>query len=278
MAIQETVDKQRPLCGQCCGQCTCIAELEAPKEHLGPLGLLREDVQTIFNKDPAARSLLEVLTCYPGLHAIWLYRLAHGFWARKLYFLGRLVSHICRWLTGIEIHPGAQIGRRVFIDHGMGVVIGETAEVGDDVLMYKGVLLGGVALEKTKRHPTICNGVVLGSDAIILGPIEVGTGAKIGSGSVVVKPVPPHATVVGVPGKVIKINDASCPRQPDLHHERIPDVVTETLNELKQRIEYLETRLEEMSQHASSEESILEDGNRAESSMETEGTTQPTSA
>lgn len=152
---------------------------------------IREDIQTVFDKDPAARSTLEVLLCYPGLHAIWAHRIAHALYRRRLYFLARLVSHISRALTGIEIHPGAKIGRRVFIDHGSGVVIGETAEVGDDVLIYMGVVLGGTALERTKRHPTIEDGVIIGSGAIVLGPITVGRGAKIGAGSVVVHPVPP---------------------------------------------------------------------------------------
>lgn len=212
----------------------------------GLLMLLREDVATVFAKDPAARSLWEVLTCYPGLHAIWIHRLTHALWARGRHFLARLISHLSRWLSGIEIHPGARIGRRFFIDHGMGVVIGETAEIGDDVLMYKGVVLGGVSLEKTKRHPTIGDGVVLGSNAIVLGPIKVESGAKIGSGSVVVKPVPAHATVVGVPGRVVKINGVTCWRQPDLHHEKLPDVVLETMNRLTCRIEALESRLRQL--------------------------------
>lgn len=207
------------------------------------MALLREDIATVFAKDPAARSPWEVLTCYPGLHATWMHRLAHALWARGWRFAARLLSHLNRWLTGIEIHPGAHIGRRFFIDHGMGIVIGETTEIGDNVLMYKGVVLGGVSLEKTKRHPTIGNGVILGSNATVLGPIEIGDGAKIGSGSVVVKPVPPGATVVGVPGRVVKINGMACWRQPDLHHERLPDVVVETLTRLTTRIEALEARL-----------------------------------
>jgi len=203
-------------------------------------------VQTVFTKDPAARTVLEVLTCYPGLHAIWMYRVAHALWVRKLRFLARLLSHFTRWLTGVEIHPGATIGRRVFIDHGMGVVIGETAEVGDDVLIYKGVVLGGVSLEKMKRHPTIGNGVVLGTDAIVLGPIEVGNNAQIGSGSVVVKPVPECATVVGVPGRVVKINGVSCRLRPDLHHEQLPDMVVDTIDLLTKRITALEARLADL--------------------------------
>jgi serine O-acetyltransferase len=231
-----------PACGECCGVCVCVED-EAEETRPGLLALLREDVATIFAKDPAANSLWEVLTCYPGLHANWMHRLAHALWVRGWKLSARLISHVNRWLTGIEIHPGAHIGRRFFIDHGMGVVIGETAEIGDDVLMYKGVVLGGVSLEKGKRHPTIGNGVVLGTNAIVLGPIEVGYGAKIGSGSVVVKPVPSQATVVGVPGRVVKINGQACWRQHDLHHEQLPDLVTQTINRLTDQIEALEARL-----------------------------------
>lgn len=236
----------RPVCGECCDTCVCLPEKQRPIPHPGIVDRIREDVQTVFTKDPAARSVLEVLTCYPGLHAIWMYRVAHALWVRKVRFPARLISHLARWLTGIEIHPGATIGRRVFIDHGMGVVIGETAEVGDDVLIYKGVVLGGVSLEKVKRHPTIGNGVVLGTDAIVLGPIEVGENAQIGSGSVVVKPVPACATVVGVPGRVVKINGVSCRLKPDLHHEQLPDMVIDTIDRLTQRITALEARLSEL--------------------------------
>src|SRR3954462_8398371 len=154
---------------------------------------LREDIQCILDRDPAARSTWEVLTCYPGLHALVLHRLAHGAWRRGWSWLGRFVSHLGRWLTGIEIHPGATIGRRVFIDHGMGVVIGETAEVGDECTIYHGVTLGGVSWDKGKRHPTLGKGVVVGAGAKILGPFVVGDGAKVGSNSVVVKPVPAGA-------------------------------------------------------------------------------------
>ena len=161
---------------------------------------LREDIRAVFDRDPAARNIWEVLFCYPGLHALWWYRVAHYFWTHKLRFLGRLTSHITRFWTGIEIHPGAKIGRRFFIDHGMGVVIGETAEIGDDVLMYQGVVLGGTSLEKHKRHPTIGNKVVIGAASIVLGPITIGDGARVGANSVVVNSVPPGVTVVGIPG------------------------------------------------------------------------------
>jgi serine O-acetyltransferase len=210
--------------------------------------LLREDIQTVFAKDPAARSLFEVLTCYPGLHATWLHRVAHGLWKRHHLTLARFVSHVNRFLTGIEIHPGARIGRRFFVDHGAGVVIGETAEVGDDVLMYTGVILGGTSSERTKRHPTIGNGVVIGSHAVILGNITVGDGAKVGSGSVVIEPVPAGSTVVGVPGRVVRINGRRLEQrsQDVLDHGRLPDPVVETLRCLVDRVESLEHQVREL--------------------------------
>jgi serine O-acetyltransferase len=165
---------------------------------------LREDIQSVFDRDPAARSGLEVLTCYPGLHAIYIHKLAHWFWGRGLRWLGRFTSHLGRFLTGIEIHPGATLGKRLFIDHGMGVVIGETAELGDDITLYHGVTLGGTSWNKGKRHPTLGKGVVVGAGAKILGPIVVGDGAKVGSNAVVVKNVPPGATVIGIPGRVVE--------------------------------------------------------------------------
>ena len=164
---------------------------------------LEGDIQTIFAKDPAARSVPEVVFCYPGLHAVWFHRLAHFLWWHNFRFLARFLSHISRFLTGIEIHPGAKIGRRFFIDHGAGVVIGETAEVGDDVLVYQGVVLGGTTLKKEKRHPSVGNNVVMGTGAVALGAITIGDRARIGSGSVVVKSVPAGATVVGIPGRIV---------------------------------------------------------------------------
>lgn len=164
---------------------------------------LREDIRSIFDRDPAARTSWEVLTCYPGLHAIILHRLAHGLWVRGFYWFGRFISHCARFLTGIEIHPGATIGRRFFIDHGMGVVIGETAVIGDDVTLYHGVTLGGTSWNKGKRHPTLADGVVVGAGAQILGPITIGEGAKVGSNAVVVKDVPEGATAVGNPARII---------------------------------------------------------------------------
>ena len=165
---------------------------------------LREDIESVFDRDPAARSGLEVLTCYPGFHAIYFHKLARWFWTRGLRWLGRFTSHLGRFLTGIEIHPGATLGKRLFIDHGMGVVIGETAELGDDVTLYHGVTLGGTSWNKGKRHPTLGDGVVVGAGAKLLGPIVVGPGAKIGSNAVVVKNVPAGATVVGVPGRIVE--------------------------------------------------------------------------
>ena len=166
---------------------------------------LREDIATIRERDPAARSTWEVLTCYPGLHALFIHGLAHACWRAGFRWLGRFISHCGRFLTGIEIHPGATMGRRVFIDHGMGVVVGETAEIGDDCTIYQGVTLGGTSLEKgAKRHPTLARGVIVGANAQVLGGFTVGEGARVGSGAVVTKPVPSGATVVGNPGRIIQ--------------------------------------------------------------------------
>ena len=204
---------------------------------------LREDIQTVFTKDPAARSVLEVICCYPGLHALWLHRQAHFLWQHKLKFLARLLSHLNRFLTGIEIHPGAKVGRRFFIDHGAGVVIGETAEIGDDVLMYQGVVLGGTTLRKEKRHPTIGNSVVLGTGAVVLGAITIGDSASIGSGSVVINSVPSGRTVVGVPGKVVEDR-----RKPltDLEHAHLPDPVAEAIKLVLTEQDRLEERLKNL--------------------------------
>ena len=204
---------------------------------------LREDIQTIFARDPAARSVAEVILCYPGLHALWLHRLAHFFWQHKLRLLARILSHINRFLTGIEIHPGAIIGRRFFIDHGAGVVIGETTEIGDDVLLYQGVVLGGTTSEKKKRHPTIGNNVVMGTGAAALGAITIGDGARIGSGSVVVKAVPPGATVVGIPGRTVK--DRHKPVV-DLEHGKLPDPVAQAIRLVLKEQDKLEERLKRL--------------------------------
>ncbi|MGP9497546.1 serine O-acetyltransferase [Halomonas sp. 86] len=168
---------------------------------------LREDINSVFDRDPAARNFLEVLTNYPGLHALLIHRCGHWLWKKNLKWLARTLSTFSRWLTGIEIHPGATIGRRFFIDHGMGVVIGETAQVGDNVTLYQGVTLGGTSWNKGKRHPTLGDGVIVGAGAKILGPFTVGAGAKVGSNAVVTKEVPPGATVVGIPGKIVKRTD-----------------------------------------------------------------------
>ena len=165
---------------------------------------LKEEIAVVFERDPAARNTWEVITCYPGFHAMLFHRLAHGLWQARLRWIARLVSHLSRWLTGIEIHPGATIGRRFFIDHGMGVVIGETAEIGDDCTLYHGVTLGGTSWNKGKRHPTLGNGVVVGAGAKILGPITIGAGARVGSNAVVVKEVPPGATAIGIPARIIE--------------------------------------------------------------------------
>ncbi|MGB0127180.1 MAG: serine O-acetyltransferase [Rhodocyclaceae bacterium] len=165
---------------------------------------LREDIACVFERDPAARTTWEVLTCYPGFHALTIHRVAHWLWTRDLKWFGRLVSHLGRWLTGIEIHPGALIGRRVFIDHGMGVVIGETAEIDDECTLYHGVTLGGTSWNKGKRHPSLGKGVVIGAGAKVLGPVQVGEGAKIGSNAVVVRDVPAGATAVGIPARIIE--------------------------------------------------------------------------
>ena len=162
---------------------------------------LQEDIEAVFQRDPAARSRLEVVLCYPGVHALIFHRLAHGFWRRGWLLAGRFVSQLGRFMTGIEIHPGAKIGRRFFIDHGMGVVIGETAEIGDDVTLYQGVTLGGVSLDPGKRHPTLGHGVIVGAGAAVLGPFTVGDGARVGSNAVVVKEVPPGVTVTGIPAR-----------------------------------------------------------------------------
>jgi len=211
---------------------------------------IREDIQGVFKRDPAARNVVEVLLCYPGLHAIWLHRLAHYFWQHDSKTFARLISHLNRFLTGIEIHPGASIGRRFFIDHGMGVVIGETTEIGEDVLLYQGVVLGGTALVRKKRHPTLGNKIVVGTGAKVLGPIKIGDGAMIGAGSVVVKDVPPEVTVVGIPGRVVE-EHRKLPL--DLEHGKLPDPFAEPLRilfkecgKLQERLKALEEELEKL--------------------------------
>ena len=205
--------------------------------------LVREDLTSIYERDPAARSNLELILCYPGLHAIWGHRITHWMWKHHFYLLARWMSHVVRFLTGIEIHPGATIGRRFFIDHGMGVVIGETAEVGADVTLYHGVTLGGTSLLKGKRHPTLGDGVVVGAGAKVLGAITIGEGSRVGANAVVVKSVPPNSIVIGVPGQVVM---RSKPRladsAPDLEHGQLPDLVGISLVSLMERVDQLEAR------------------------------------
>jgi len=211
---------------------------------------LRRDIEVIFQRDPAARSILEVILCYPGFHALLLHRIAHFFYSHGMKLLARFISQINRFLTGIEIHPGAKLGEGIFIDHGMGVVIGETTEIGNNVTLYQGVTLGGTGKEKGKRHPTIGNNVVISAGAKVLGNITIGDNVKIGAGSVVLRDVPANCTVVGVPGKVVvrngrKIADAEV-SEIDLRHDELPDPVAEMLLCLQRQIQRLEQRIEEL--------------------------------
>ncbi len=208
----------------------------------GVVEVMKEDINVVFERDPAARSVPEVIFCYPGLHAIWFHRISHFLWEKNFKFAARFLSHIARFLTGIEIHPGAKIGRRFFIDHGMGVVIGETAEIGNDVSIYQGVTLGGTSLKKVKRHPTVEDNVVVGSGAKVLGAFRIGRNSKIGSGSVVIREVPPNSTVVGVPAKVIK-KEGQPKKGVDLEHTRIPDIEGKVIRYLLHRIEELEKEI-----------------------------------
>jgi serine O-acetyltransferase len=199
---------------------------------------IREQFDTVFRRDPAARSVLEIVLCYPGFHAVLIHRMAHGVYKRGWFTLARVISQFSRATTGIEIHPGAKIGRRFFIDHGMGIVIGETSEIGDDVLMYQGVTLGGTGKGTGKRHPTIGNEVVIGTGAKILGNIRVGDHVKVGAGSVVVRSVPDHSTVVGVPGRVV--GDANADLD-TLEHGKLPDPEGQAIDDLKKRVAELES-------------------------------------
>jgi serine O-acetyltransferase len=212
---------------------------------MGIASTLREDIQAVFERDPAARTSLEVVLAYPGLHAIWFHRAAHWLWRRDLKLLGRLTSELSRWLTVIEIHPGATIGRRFFIDHGMGVVIGETAEIGDDVLLYQGVTLGGTSLTKEKRHPTLEDHVMVSAGAAVIGPVRIGRGSRIGAGAVVVSSAPPYSTIVGIPGKVVE-GDRPRGDVTDLDHARLPDPVARAMSSLVDKINQLGIRFEEM--------------------------------
>lgn len=216
------------------------------KKHNKEIGLLKmilEDINSALQRDPAARNWLDVLVNYSGLHAIWVYRITHWLWMQKLYLLARGLSQLARWVTGIEIHPGAAIGRRFFIDHGMGVVIGETADVGNDVTLYHGVTLGGVNLEKGKRHPTLGDRVVVGAGAKILGAIEIGRCSRVGANAVVVKPVPSNSVVVGIPGQIVRRTESPVDEGPDLHHDRLPDTLGEALRQVMARLDQLEAEL-----------------------------------
>jgi len=208
---------------------------------------IKEDVQIVFRKDPAARGVMEVLTCYPGLHAIWIHRIAHFLWGKKWFFCARLLSHVSRFLTGIEIHPGAKIGRHFFIDHGSGVVIGETSEIGDEVHLYQGVVLGGVTLQKKKRHPTVGNHVMIGAGTIVLGPITIGDGARIGAASLVIHDVPAEAIAVGVPAR-LGLGFSGKEIQ-ELTDNKLPDPIAEAFKFLGKQIETMEKRMAEIEQH-----------------------------
>lgn len=216
---------------------------------------IREEINCVFERDPAAQSVFEIITAYPGLHAVIVHRVSHYLWSIQLRWVGRFLSHIARWLTGIEIHPGAVIGRRFFIDHGMGVVIGETSVIGDDCTLYHGVTLGGATWRKGRRHPSLGNGVVVGAGAKVLGPIEVGDGARIGSNSVVLNNVPPGATVVGIPGHVVSAEKKKISRQREEIASKIgfdaygatadmPDPVADAINHMLDHIHVMDKQLE----------------------------------
>lgn len=202
---------------------------------------LRSDIDVVFEQDPAARNRFEVIMTYSGLHAIWAHRFAHWLWKKKFYFLGRFVSQVSRFFTGIEIHPGARIGQRLFIDHGMGVVIGETCEIGDNVTIYQGVTLGGTGKEKGKRHPTIEDNVLIASGAKVLGSMTIGKNSRIGAGSVVLYEVPPNSTVVGIPGRVVVQDGVKIEK--DLNHMDLPDPIADKIKELEEEIQKLSQEL-----------------------------------
>ncbi len=209
---------------------------------MGLFKLLKQDIEVVFDQDPAARTYMEVCLTYSGLHAIWSHRIAHGLYRKKFFFIARVISQISRFFTGVEIHPGAKIGKRFFIDHGMGVVIGETCEIGDNVTIYQGVTLGGTGKEKGKRHPTIKDNALIATGAKVLGSITIGENSKIGAGSVVLKDVPDHSTVVGIPGRVVVQNGEKLRK--DLDHHKLPDPISEVLKEMREEISALRTELE----------------------------------
>ncbi|RYL89921.1 serine O-acetyltransferase [Sporolactobacillus sp. THM7-4] len=207
--------------------------------------IFSEDLNNVFDQDPAARNKWEVIMTYSGLHAIWSHRFAHWLWKKKCYFLARALSQLTRFFTGIEIHPGAQIGRRFFMDHGMGIVIGETCEIGDDVTLFQGVTLGGTGKEKGKRHPTVGNDVLISAGAKVLGSITIGDHSKIGAGSVVLHDVPPDSTVVGIPGRVVKQNGRRVHHH-DLDHTDLPDPIADKLGQLEKEIYVLKEELQQV--------------------------------
>jgi len=227
------------------GQLQDSAPIGQARRAPGFLRLIRQDIACVFDRDPAARTRLEVITTYPGVHAIMVYRLAHPLWRRGWKYAARLLSYLARIWTSIDIHPGARIGLRFFIDHGAGVVIGETAEIGNDVTLYHGVTLGGTTWNRGKRHPTLGDGVVIGAGAKILGPITLGAGSKVGANSVVIRNVPERQTVVGIPGKVVQVDTVASdnPHGIDLNHHLIPDPVAGAIACLLDRIRLLEDRL-----------------------------------
>jgi serine O-acetyltransferase len=210
--------------------------------------VLKEDIEVIFDQDPAARSYLEVILTYSGLHSIWAHRVAHALYKRKFYFIARVISQVSRFFTGIEIHPGAQIGRRFFIDHGMGVVIGETCEIGNNVTVYQGVTLGGTGKEKGKRHPTVKDNALIATGAKVLGSITIGENSKVGAGAVVLSDVPPNSTVVGFKGRVV-VQDGV--RIKNLNHRDLPDPISDRFKEISDELERLKTELKELQKERS---------------------------
>ncbi|PPA68583.1 serine O-acetyltransferase [Jeotgalibacillus proteolyticus] len=210
---------------------------------------IKEDIDTVFDQDPAARSAIEVILTYSGLHAIWGYRIAHVFYRRKMYFIARVISQIARFFTGIEIHPAARIGRRFFIDHGMGVVIGETCEIGNNVTVFQGVTLGGTGKEKGKRHPTLEDNVLIATGAKVLGSIVIGENSKVGAGSVVLHNVPANSTVVGIPGKVVVRNGVRCRR--DLDHQDMPDPIMDRIRHLETELAFVQDQLKKERERSS---------------------------
>ncbi|MFQ5581124.1 MAG: serine O-acetyltransferase [Mariprofundaceae bacterium] len=208
---------------------------------------IREDIKSAFDRDPAARTTWEVVTCYPGLHAIWMYRMANACWRHGFLLIGRLISHLTRWLTGIEIHPGATIGRRFFIDHGMGIVIGETTEIGDDVTLYHGVTLGGTTWQKAKRHPTLEHGVIIGAGAKVLGPITIGEQTRIGANSVVLRDVPAHSTVIGIPGTIVGTTESLIEDgKINLDHHLMPNPVAEAIKHVLKLVDDVNARIDDL--------------------------------